>query len=202
MGHIHCGATGVNGPVGVTLVHEPLDSDDRVRGSFTGPDPGNGCGWTTLSQVLGAIASGDAYVNIHTVNFPGGEIRGQLRVDDLEFEFGLDPGQEVRIPPVESEGEGEAELELRRNGVRYNVEWEDLTSTVIMGHIHCGAVGANGPVGVTLVHEPLQPDDRVRDTFTGPDAGTGCMWADLGDVLGALASGNAYVNIHTDYASR
>jgi hypothetical protein len=43
----------------------------------------------------------------------------------------------------------------------------------------------------------LQADDRVRDTFTGPDAGNQCMWADLGDVLGALASGNAYVNIHT-----
>jgi hypothetical protein len=197
MGHIHCGAAGVNGPVGVTLVHEPLDADDGVRGSFTGPDAGNDSGWTTLAQVLGAIASGDAYVNIHTVDFPRGEIRGQLRVDDLEFEFGLDPEQEVRIPPVESNGEGEAELELRRNGVRYNVEWEDLTSAVVMGHIHCGAVGANGPVGVTLVHEPLQADDRVRDTFTGPDAGNQCMWADLGDVLGALASGNAYVNIHT-----
>jgi hypothetical protein len=198
MGHIHCAPTGVNGPVGVTLVHEPLDADDRVRGSFTGPDPGNDCGWTTLDQVLGAIASGDAYVNIHTVDFPRGEIRGQLRVDDLEFEFGLDPGQEVQSPPVVSDGEGEAELELRRGGVRYNVEWEDLTSGVVMGHIHCGAVGANGPVGVTLVHEPLDADDRVRGTFSGPDADNQCMWADLGDVLGAMAGGNAYVNIHTE----
>jgi hypothetical protein len=197
MGHIHCAAAGANGPVGVTLVHEPLDADDRVRGSFTAPDAGNGCGWTTLGQVLAAIASGDAYVNIHTVNFPRGEIRGQLRVDDLEFEFGLDPEQEVRTPPVVSDGEGEAELELRRNGVRYNVEWEDLTSGVIMGHIHCGAVGANGPVGVTLVHEPLGADDRVRGTFSGPDAGNQCMWAYLGDVLGATVGGNAYVNIHT-----
>ena len=78
------------------------------------------------------------------------------------------------------------------------MEWEDLTSAVIMGHIHCAPAGSNGPVGVTLVHEPLDTDDRVRGSFTGPDAGNACMWADLGDVLGAMASGNAYVNIHTE----
>jgi hypothetical protein len=31
-----------------------------------------------------AITSNTAYVNIHTANFPGGEIRGQLRSDDRE----------------------------------------------------------------------------------------------------------------------
>jgi hypothetical protein len=62
----------------VTLVHELLDADDRVRGSFTGPDPGNACGWTTLGDVLAAMASGNAYVNIHTDDFQAGEIRGQI----------------------------------------------------------------------------------------------------------------------------
>jgi hypothetical protein len=196
-GHIHCAAAGANGPVGVTLVHEPLGADDRVRGSFTGPDAGNTCGWATLGDVLHAIATGNAYVNIHTANFPAGEIRGQLRVDDLEFELGLDPEQEFQDPPVVSDGDGEAELVLRRGEVRYEVEWEDLTSGVVAGHIHCAPAGANGPVGVTLVHEPLGADDRVRGSFTGPDAGNACGWANLGDVLGAMVSGNAYVNIHT-----
>jgi hypothetical protein len=198
MGHIHCAPAGVNGPVGVTLVHEPLEADDRVRGTFTGPDPTTACPWEDLEDVLAAISSGEAYVTIHTENFQGGEIRGQLRIDDLEFEFGLDPEQEVQTPPVISRGDGEAELEWRRGRVRYDVEWEDLTSPVIMGHIHCAPAGVNGPVGVTLVHETLDPDDRVRDSFTGPDTGNSCGWADLGDVLGAIASGNAYVNIHTE----
>ncbi len=197
-GHIHCAPAGANGQVGVTLVHEPLDADDRVRGSFTGPDPGNACGWTTLGDVLAAMASGNAYVNIHTDDFQAGEIRGQLSVDDLEFEFGLDPEQEFQNPPVVSDGEGEAELVLRRGAVRYNVEWEDLTSPVVAGHIHCAPAGANGQVGVTLVHEPLDADDRVRGSFTGPDPGNACGWTTLGDVLAAMASGNAYVNIHTD----
>jgi Cu/Zn superoxide dismutase len=197
-GHIHCAPAGSNGPVGVTLVHEPMDADDRVRGTFTGPDAGTQCPWTDLEDVLAAISSGEAYVNIHTEDFPAGEVRGQLRIDDLEFEFGLHPEQEVQTPAVVSDGDGEADLSLRRSGVRYDVEWEDLTSAVVAGHIHCAPAGSNGGVGVTLVHEPLGADDRVRDTFTGPDAGNACGWLDLGDVLGAMAAGNAYVNIHTE----
>jgi hypothetical protein len=65
--------------VGVTLVHEPLDADDRVRGTFTAPDAGNACGWLDLGDVLGAMAAGNTYVNIHTENFRPGEIRGQVR---------------------------------------------------------------------------------------------------------------------------
>jgi CHRD domain len=92
--HIHCGAVGVNGPVGVTLfMGSPAGG--RVNGTLaegivTAPDPGNGCGWTDLAAVLAALQSGETYVNVHTndgvppINtgpgdFPGGEIRGQVR---------------------------------------------------------------------------------------------------------------------------
>ena len=198
-GHIHCAPVGVNGPVGVTLVHEPpLDPDDRIRGSFTGPDAGTDCPWTTLDDVLTALVSGNAYVNIHTDNFGGGEIRGQVEIDSLEFEDRLSPREEVQTPAVVSDGEGESDLRFRRGGMRYNVEWEDLTSNVVAGHIHCAPAGVNGPVGVTLVHESLGADDSVRGTFTAPDANTQCPWTSFGDVLAALVTGNAYVNIHTE----
>ncbi|HEX2403164.1 MAG TPA: CHRD domain-containing protein [Acidimicrobiia bacterium] len=196
-GHIHCAPAGSNGAVGVTLVHEPLDADDRVRGTFTGPDASNQCGWADLEDVLSAIIDGNAYINIHTENFRSGEIRGQVEIEDLEFEDRLDPGQEVQDPAVVSDGEGESEFTWRRGRVRYAVEWEDLTSPVGAGHIHCAPAGSNGSVGVTLVHEPLDADDRVRGSFTEPDAGNACMWDSLGDVLAAMLTGNAYVNIHT-----
>jgi hypothetical protein len=91
--HIHCGAVGVNGPVGVTLfVGAPGGgrvSGTLAEGTITAPDAGNGCGWTDLAAVLAAIASGATYVNVHTNDgvdppntgpgdFPGGEIRGQV----------------------------------------------------------------------------------------------------------------------------
>jgi hypothetical protein len=92
--HIHCGAPGVNGPVGVTLfMGSPASGRvDGVlaSGTITAPDSGNGCGWASLSDVLAAMRSGDTYVNVHTNDgvdppntgpgdFPGGEIRGQIR---------------------------------------------------------------------------------------------------------------------------
>jgi hypothetical protein len=83
--HIHCGAVGVNGPVGVTLFFTPPPNPGPVngilaQGTITGPDPANGCGWGDLASVVSAIESGGAYVNVHTLpGFPGGEIRGQIR---------------------------------------------------------------------------------------------------------------------------
>lgn len=91
--HIHCGAAGVNGPVGVTLfMGSPASGSANgiiASGTITTPNPGNACGWVTLDDVLNAMRSGDTYVNVHTNDgmgdpntgpgdFPGGEIRGQV----------------------------------------------------------------------------------------------------------------------------
>jgi CHRD domain len=99
MAHIHLGPSGTNGPIVVWLypstapVPGPLGSGRHdgvlAEGTFTaanfvGPLPGH-----PLSDLIAAIATGNAYVNVHTndgqdgVNtgpgdFPGGEIRDQL----------------------------------------------------------------------------------------------------------------------------
>jgi hypothetical protein len=92
--HIHCGAVGVNGPIGVTLFMGMPGGGafqgTLAEGTITAPDPGNACGWADLAAVLAAIRSGATYVNVHTNDgvappntgpgdFPGGEIRGQVR---------------------------------------------------------------------------------------------------------------------------
>jgi hypothetical protein len=91
--HIHCGAAGVNGPVGVTLFAAAPGGGPfngvLAEGAITSPDPGNACGWATLADVVAALHSGNTYVNVHTNDgvpptntgpgdFPGGEIRGQI----------------------------------------------------------------------------------------------------------------------------
>jgi hypothetical protein len=91
--HIHCGAVGVNGPVGVTLfMGAPAGGafdGTLAEGTITTADPGNLCGWTDLASILAALESGNTYVNLHTNDgvapantgpgdFPGGEIRGQV----------------------------------------------------------------------------------------------------------------------------
>ena len=92
--HVHCGAVGVNGPVGVTLFMGTPGSGPAQgvlsHGRVTAPDAGNACGWLTVADVRQAMKDGNAYVNVHTNDgvaptntgpgdFPGGEIRGQVR---------------------------------------------------------------------------------------------------------------------------
>lgn len=87
--HIHCGAAGVNGPVVAFLYGFNADgiSPNGVlsEGTITPADvilrpdspqcPG---GVANFDEMLAKMASGDAYVNVHTLVYPGGEIRGQI----------------------------------------------------------------------------------------------------------------------------
>ena len=66
--HIHVGGPGVAGPVAV-----PLDTD-----GFTGSTEGcvTGQEAATLQSIIDN--PGGHYVNVHTADFPGGAVRGQL----------------------------------------------------------------------------------------------------------------------------
>lgn len=99
MAHIHMGPRTVNGPIVVWLypstapVPGPVGSGRHdgvlAEGMFTAANLVGPLAGHPLSDLIAAIQSGDAYVNVHTndgvdgVNtgpgdFPGGEIRGQL----------------------------------------------------------------------------------------------------------------------------
>jgi hypothetical protein len=82
MGHIHTGAAGVNGPVRVFLLQPQspalnIAQGTLAEGSFTAADM---VGGYSFDQLLEDMRSGNAYVNFHTTVFPGGEIRGQVRL--------------------------------------------------------------------------------------------------------------------------
>ena len=88
--HIHCGASGVNGPVVVFLFgFLPLGASINgiaSEGTVTEanliarPDsPACPGGVANFSELLAKISAGEAYVNVHTLANAGGEIRGQIR---------------------------------------------------------------------------------------------------------------------------
>jgi CHRD domain/PEP-CTERM motif len=89
-GHIHCcGPLGVNDPVAVPFSQFPAgvtsgnftQSFDLASQATYSADFVTGNGGTATSAEAALVAglnAGEAYVNIHTVNNPGGEIRGQL----------------------------------------------------------------------------------------------------------------------------
>jgi len=77
--HIHSGNATVNGPVRVFLFRGPLSGPSDgilVEGSFTAADVTG----VTFDELINQMRSGDAYVNVHTSQFPGGEMRGQVQL--------------------------------------------------------------------------------------------------------------------------
>ena len=65
--HIHVGAAGVNGPVIIPLTGGPGDT-------WTVPE-----GTKLTAEQMDAYKAGNLYVNIHTAEHKGGELRTQLR---------------------------------------------------------------------------------------------------------------------------
>ncbi|MGO1060523.1 CHRD domain-containing protein [Planococcus sp. FY231025] len=77
-GHFHSGPPGVNGPVEIPLFtnEEPMDYDGEVvSGTVTEADLAGEMGWEEFTQ---AMVAGDIYVNLHTEQYPDGELRGQV----------------------------------------------------------------------------------------------------------------------------
>lgn len=79
--HIHSGATGATGPVRVTLwssggtTTTPMNGQ-LVEGTFTSSDVQG----ITFDALLDELRNGTAYADVHTTQFPDGEIRGQIRL--------------------------------------------------------------------------------------------------------------------------
>ncbi|MEM7165167.1 MAG: CHRD domain-containing protein [Planctomycetota bacterium] len=134
--------------------------------------------WSYAESLEAFILDGCSYVNIHTVNNPAGEIRGQIAT----LICPLDGGQEV--PPNPSAGAGCAILTVEPiiDRLSYDILTLGLGGVETAAHIHGFApVGANA--GVQL---PLPAGPRKLGLWTyGP--------VNAADVLGGLT----YVNIHT-----
>jgi hypothetical protein len=88
--HIHFGARGVNGGIMFTL--SSGDFTSPLTGILTEADftPITGV-VDTFQEALGAIISGEAYINVHTAANVGGEIRGQLGPNRLIGEVVVQP---------------------------------------------------------------------------------------------------------------
>ena len=80
-GHIHVGPKGAAGPVVLDFTFPPGRTGDfalQFRLSAADFRARPEIGIATMDDAIQAIFAGNAYVNVHTSTFPGGEIRGQL----------------------------------------------------------------------------------------------------------------------------
>jgi hypothetical protein len=130
------------------------------------------------------IMAGLTYVNIHTMNFGGGEIRGQVVFEPAtDIVSVLDGAQEV--PPNVTTGLGVAayNLDTAANTLAFDIRYGLLMGTESAAHFHTGAAGVNG--GVIFVLPAGSPKIGVWNYLEAQEPGI---------LLGAV-----YANIHTSF---
>jgi hypothetical protein len=198
-GHIHIGATGTNGAVKVPFFGTALPGTlNAAVGTVTVTEPG----------LLDSIKSnpGGFYANIHTGEFAGGAVRGQLHkvthpVDLNSFLRGgpltaiLDGDQEVQDPAGKPAGDvdGHAVAFVRasHDKVNFAFSWNGIGAPTD-GHIHQGATGTNGPVVVPLFSAP----GGLPASITGVAGTADNVKSDLARKI-SKDPASFYANLHT-----
>ncbi|OLB78831.1 MAG: hypothetical protein AUI14_12190 [Actinobacteria bacterium 13_2_20CM_2_71_6] len=196
-GHIHLGATGVNGGVQVPFFGAGLaDNLEAAVGSVTVTDQ-------ALLDSLKANPTG-FYANLHTGEFPGGAVRGQLHtvthaVDlDAVLRGGplsalLSGDQEVPGPKPAGDPDGHATAYVAAddNKVNFAFTWSGIGAPTD-GHIHEGVVGGNGPVVQGLFSSPTGLPASVSGV-------AGVVKGVKSDLVRKIRNNpnNFYANLHT-----
>lgn len=85
LAHIHYGNDTQAGPVAINLFPSGTSPTNNINRTFTSADytPNATAGGVTtpatFAEFVTGLKSGNAYINVHSANCPGGEIRGQIR---------------------------------------------------------------------------------------------------------------------------
>jgi hypothetical protein len=211
--HIHRGIAGINGPVvidsGITgaasLASETgigvITRQAQIRTTDT-------AALLALREMVEDPAS--FYVNLHTTQFPGGAVRGQVDATLVsQFVTRLSPANE--IPPISSNASGVCSITVVRGfdgqgrfnsgSVLFEVDYNFLEQVTLTGfHIHQGGADINGPVVVNTGISAAAPvvtaeDGRGNATYLIEFGGTVANEILLGEL--SRFPNMFYVNMHT-----
>ncbi len=166
--HIHIGLPAVAGPIVFPL------------SGFTSPiiDTWNSLTFTDVSNLLDSLF----YVNIHSDEFPTGEIRGQIEKKLVQYSFDLSDTLANDCAGTNTGASGEATTTLKPGGKEMTIVVTHDVAMPIDAHIHRGFQCVSGP--------PIFP-------FSGPTSPIEDIWyLSTADVIDLL-QGELYVNIHS-----
>jgi CHRD domain len=193
--HIHVGRRGAFGGIVIGFFMGQLPDTLNAVAGCAPADP-------AVADAVAADPRG-YYVNVHTGDFPGGAIRGQLlgAADDVDLDVPdqltarLLGGNEV--PPADPDGRGRAFVDTGRTRVCFALLWDNIGAP-IFAHIHRGAAGVNGPVVVPFFDVPEaagSPPAALPETIT---AVGGCIDGQSAAVLRDIRRhpSGYYVNVH------
>jgi hypothetical protein len=188
--------SGLTTPVNNAHIHKqvPGVSGQPVIDFFPATNLANGRMNTTfaISKELGDDIYRNPemyYINVHTTQFGGGEIRGQLSPINDVVTFSNDLRGTNEVPANNSTAVGSFRISIDpANNVDYEVNIGALTNPTL-AHIHTGVAGTNQPPIVNLATSSAQ---FVNGRVTGSIA----VDAATADAIRANPAG-FYVNVHT-----
>lgn len=189
--HLHYGAPGVSGPVIVPI--SQFRNGDMYQGVFD---------LTTLTNqqaFLDSLRMGKVYVNIHTTNYPGGEIRGQLlQSRPLSFDTWMSSAQETGTvnpsTPVDARGLCNFTVNSSIDSIWINIQADSLSGPITGAHFHSGKVGESGPVVVNLTS--FIQGNMISGILT-PASPEFTADLNFASFVGKVLSEDIYVNMHT-----
>lgn len=107
------------------------------------------------------------------------------------------------VPAVTTTASGTATLSITGSEITYTINGTNLQNAVL-GHIHLAAAGVNGPVRLNLCGTGAPEPACTSGTgvvATGTNGVTvGAPAITFDDLVSAMRSGGAYVNVHTTTA--
>ncbi len=182
--HVHEAPVGEAGGVVTGLGDESAYTRDGNKRTATFTD-------LTYGGDPATLLGGGAYINLHSAEYPGGEIRGQFTARPLMLWAHLTPEQETA--EVTSNAYGAAQMWFAPDTGKFQLILfvYNFTNTLANSHIHEAAFGVAG--GVVNGLGAASAYNRNGNTYSQ-------VWSDVdyaGDPV-ALLNGGAYINVHSD----
>ena len=183
-GHFHNAAVGVAGGV-----VKPLSfTNNTSTGTWTSSDPSQ----PLTDGLLRSLIKGQLYINVHTTANPGGEIRGQVFVNNgVTATVKMDSAQETPSPVglVPGTGTGTVVLNAAGNSISYAITVNGLSGPITGGHFHNGAGGVAAGVVKSLTF--------VNNAAIGTWSSTDATQPRTDSLISEFLRGRLYVNVHT-----
>ncbi len=189
--HIHVGMAGQNG--GIEFFLNATTADDNLSGVF---EPSNNT-FPISEEQKELFRQRSMYINIHTQQYPGGEVRGQA-VALSSTPFIADLSGANQTPANASLGTGSVLAELSGSQVWVSGSFMGLSDAFnpnIAGgaHVHDGLAGQNGGIAFGLT--ATLSSDNLGGTFEVSDN----TFEFDETAIGNLQARRYYINLHTDF---
>ena len=183
--HLHQGMAGQNG--GVKISFKANAASDLRSGTFSGDSNSFKLSSTSMDDLF----SRRFYANVHSVNNPGGEIRGQVIPECQYVLFSTMTGLQENKPVI-STGKGNIIVEVNGTKLTASGYAEKLSTKVTASHFHKAFTGLNAGVLTTLSYT-FPTADSLSIIYP---AGSNVYTVSAG-YLDSLRRRQMYTNVHT-----